>query len=85
LTRLLLFEQGGLDYVQLRGEIATRLLSGDKLKPEYAARGITRSVYAEPFTFSLYFNMKDPVVGGVSKEKIALRRAIALGWDVDSW
>jgi len=84
LTRLLLFEQGGLDYVQLRGEIATRLLSGDKLKPEYAARGITRSVYAEPFTFSLYFNMKDPVVGGVSKEKIALRRAIALGWDVDS-
>ena len=84
ITRLLLFEQGGLDYVQLRGEIATRLLVADKLKPEYAARGITRRVYAEPYTFSLYFNTKDPVVGGMTKEKIALRRAIALGWDADA-
>src|SRR6185369_4393304 len=46
LTRLLLFEQGGLDFVQLRGEIATRLLANGKLKPEYAARGIARVVYA---------------------------------------
>jgi hypothetical protein len=36
-------------------------------------------VFAEPFTFSLYFNTKDPVVGGMTKERIALRRAIALG------
>ncbi len=84
LTRLLLFEQGGIDYVQLRGEIATRLLAGDKVKPEYAARGITRRVFPEPFLFSLYFNTKDPVVGGMTNEKIALRRAIALGWDADS-
>lgn len=84
ITRLLLFEQGGLDYVQLRGEIATRLLAGDKVKPEYAARGITRRVFAEPFLFSLYFNTKDPVIGGMTNEKIALRRAIALGWDADA-
>jgi ABC-type transport system substrate-binding protein len=84
ITRLLLFEQGGLDYVQLRGEIATRLLAGGKLKPEYAARGITRRVFPEPFVFSLYFNTQDPVVGGMTNEKIALRRAIALGWDADT-
>ncbi|MEO8346989.1 MAG: ABC transporter substrate-binding protein [Betaproteobacteria bacterium] len=84
ITRLLLFEQGGLDYVQLRGEIATRLLAGDKLKPDYAARGIARLVHAEPFLFALYFNTKDPVIGGMTKEKIALRRAIALGWDSES-
>ena len=84
ITRLLLFEQGGLDFVQLRGEIATRLLADGKLKPEYAARGITRTVIAEPFLFSLYFNMKDPVIGGMSNERIALRRAIALGWDADT-
>ena len=41
ITRLLLFEQGGLDFVQLRGEIATRLLANGKLKPDYVARGIT--------------------------------------------
>ena len=60
ITSLLLFEQGGLDFVQLRGEIATRLLANGKLKPEYVARGITRQVNVEPFLFSLYFNMKDP-------------------------
>ncbi len=84
ITRLLLFEQGGIDYVQLRGEIATRLLDGDKVKAEYAARGITRRLFAEPFLFSLYFNTEDPVVGGMTNGKIALRRAIALGWDADS-
>jgi ABC-type transport system substrate-binding protein len=84
ITRLLLFEQGKLDFVQLRGEIATRLLAGRKLKPEYAARGITRDVFAEPFLFSLYFNTRDPMIGGMTRERIALRRAIASGWDADS-
>jgi ABC-type transport system substrate-binding protein len=84
ITRLLLFEQGGLDFVQLRGETATRLLADGKLKPEYAARGIARVVIAEPFLFSLYFNTRDPVLGGMSNDRIALRRAIALGWDTDT-
>jgi oligopeptide transport system substrate-binding protein len=84
ITRLLLFEQGGLDFVQLRGEIATRLLANGKLKPEYAARGITRMVNVEPFLFAMYFNMKDPVIGGIGNERIALRRAIALGWDAET-
>jgi len=83
-TRLLRFEQGGLDVVILRGEVATRLLDNDKLKPEYARRGITRHAYAEPFLFSIYFNMLDPAIGGMSNERIALRRAIALGVDVDT-
>jgi len=84
ITRLLLFEQGGLDFVQLRGEIATRLLANGKLKPEYVARGITRQINVEPFLFSLYFNMKDSVIGGMSNERIALRRAIAHGFDTDT-
>ena len=28
-----------------------------------------------------YFNMEDPLVGGYSAEKVALRRAISLGFD----
>ena len=82
LTRLLQFEQGGLDYISLRGEIANRLLSDGKLKPEYAAQGITRQVYTEPYIFSLYLNMDDPVIGGMGNERIALRRAIALAMDI---
>jgi ABC-type transport system substrate-binding protein len=84
ITRLLQFEQGGLDYIVLRGEVATRLLADGKLKPEYAARGVTRHVYAEPYIFSFYFNMADSVIGGMSNERIALRRAIALALDAET-
>lgn len=83
LPRLLEFEQGGLDYVVLRGEVANRLLTEGKLKPEYASRGIARHVYPEPYVFSVYFNVADPVIGGMSKERIALRRAIALALDAE--
>ncbi len=83
LPRLLEFEQGGLDFVILRGEVANRLLVDGKLKPEYASRGIARHVYPEPYVFSVYFNVADPAIGGMSKERIALRRAIALALDAD--
>lgn len=82
-TRLLAFERGDLDFIELRGEIATRLLAGGDLAPAVAARGVTRQVHVEPFLFSFYFNMKDPVLGGTSREKVALRRAIAMGFDTE--
>src|SRR5262249_12811574 len=44
-------------------------------------RGIVRHVYPEPYSFSVNFNIDDPVSGGMSKERVALRRAIALGFD----
>lgn len=84
LPRLLQFEQGGLDYVVLRGEVANRLLAEGKLKPGYAARGITHYVFPEPFLFSVYFNVADLVLGGMNNERIALRRAIALALDVET-
>jgi ABC-type transport system substrate-binding protein len=80
-TRLLEFERGALDVVVLRAEIAARLLSDNKLRPEYAARGIVRHVFTEPFLFEIYFNIADPVIGGMGNDRIALRRAIALGFD----
>jgi len=84
LPRLLEFERGGLDAIILRGEVAGRMLQDGKLKPEYAARGIVRYAVAEPFTFSFYFNMEDPVSGGYTRERIALRRAMALALDTDA-
>jgi oligopeptide transport system substrate-binding protein len=77
IPRLLLFEQGGLDFVVLGANVATRLLEGDKLKPEYAARGVARHVFPEPFLFSFYFNIADSTVGGMANDRVALRRAIA--------
>jgi oligopeptide transport system substrate-binding protein len=84
LPRVLQFEQGGLDYVGIRGEVANRLLADGALKPEYARQGMTRRVYPEPFLFSFYFNVADAVVGGMSGERIALRRAIASALDVET-
>ncbi|HKE39547.1 MAG TPA: ABC transporter substrate-binding protein [Casimicrobiaceae bacterium] len=81
LTRMLEFESGALDYALLRGEIANRMLLNGKLKPEYTAKGMTRFVVTEPFLFSLYFNMTDPVIGGMSNDRVALRRAMAMGFD----
>ncbi len=83
-TRLLEFERGGLDYVVVRGEAAARLLVDGKLKPEYAARGVVRHNFVEPVLFSVYFNMEDAVIGGMSRDRIALRRAIAQGIDTES-
>src|SRR5437764_8680484 len=79
--RLLEFDRGALDVVVLRAEIAAKLLTDNKLKPEYVARGIVRHVYTEPYLFEIYFNMADPVVGGMGNDRVALRRAIALGFD----
>jgi ABC-type transport system substrate-binding protein len=83
-ARLLEFDRGHLDYVVLRGDIANRLLDNGKLKSEYADRGILRVVFPEPYLFSFYQNIADPVLGGMEKEHIALRRAIALALDTES-
>jgi len=80
-TRLLQFERGGLDFVLLRGDVATRLLDNGKLKPEYAARGVMRIAFPEPFGFYLYFNVADAAIGGMGNERVALRRAIAFAFD----
>ena len=84
LPRLLQFERGELDVIVLRGEVASRLVADGKLKPEYVARGFVRHVFPEPFTFIFYFNMADPIVGGMEKERVALRRAMAYALDVDA-
>jgi len=55
--------------------------AGGKLKPDIAAKGIQHHVLVRPATGYTYFRMDDPLVGGYTPEKIALRRAIAMGYD----
>ena len=54
-----------------------------KLAPNLAKRGITSHRGHEPSVFYTFFNMEDPVVGGYTPEKIALRRAISFGFNRD--
>ena len=63
-------------------EFAMQAAPGGKIAPNLAKRNITlhRTVRSD-MTLS-YFNMEDPVVGGYTPEKVALRRAISLSYDV---
>jgi len=57
-------------------------LANGKLRPALAAKGIRHEELLRPNTRFAYFNMEDPTVGGYTPEKIALRRAIGMGYDV---
>ncbi|HJW57679.1 MAG TPA: ABC transporter substrate-binding protein [Burkholderiaceae bacterium] len=81
-ARWLAFDSRQLDFEQLSDNAAPNVLEGDKLKPVYSAKGIRLYRYAEPGNTRTFFNFKDPVVGGYTKDKIALRRAIAMAYNV---
>lgn len=81
--RWLSFLNGQIDYVNVPLEFANQAVPNGRLAPNLSRRGIQlyRSVNADSaFT---YFNMEDPVLGGYTPERIALRRAIALAMDVE--
>lgn len=80
-SRLLEFEQGHLDYIELQGELANRLLANGKLKDEYAVQGIRHYPLAQTYVRYTYFNLNDPVVGGGDQQHVSLRRAIALAFN----
>ena len=75
------FGQGTLDYVTLAGTIVARLAENGKLRPDLARRGPGYTRYAVPALIFTCFHQEDPVVGGGAPDKIALRRAIAMGFD----
>lgn len=82
-SRLLAFEQGNLDYIEVQGDIANRLLANGKLKSEYTDAGIRHYPVPQTYVRYTYFNLDDPVVGGFGKEHVSLRRAIALAFNTD--
>ncbi len=65
-------------------EFANQAVPGGRLAPYLAKRGIRMDRFANPDRTFYYFNMEDPVVGGMTPDKVALRRAISLGTDVDT-
>jgi ABC-type transport system substrate-binding protein len=79
--RWLSFLNGEMDLLfKLPEEFANIAIPGNRLAPNLAKRGIAMDqVPALDLTYN-YFNMEDPVVGGYAPEKVALRRAITLGY-----
>jgi len=80
-ARLLAFQNGELDLMNMEGPLAPNVLDGDKLRPEFASKGVKLSRFVDPELSYHYWNMKDPIVGGFGKDKVALRRAMAMSYN----
>jgi ABC-type transport system substrate-binding protein len=82
--RWLAFSNGEHDLLEeVPADFATMILPNNRLAPHLARRGIGMVRYPRADVAVSYFNMEDPVVGGLEPHKVALRRAISLAVDVD--
>lgn len=79
----LAFLDGKIDLCQVPDAFVPQALRGDTLAPDLARRGVQLSRFLQPAITYTAFNMKDPVIGGTTPEKVALRRAIAMAYNVD--
>jgi len=64
-------------------EFAPMAFPNSVLAPNLAKKGITMARYRRADVSLSYFGMENPVIGGYEPHKVALRRAINLGVDVD--
>jgi len=82
--RWLAFLRREVDYLQpFPLDFVGEFLDNGKLKPELAAKNIHHELLLRPNTWWAYFNMEDPILGGYTPEKIALRRAIGMAFNTD--
>jgi ABC-type transport system substrate-binding protein len=82
-ARWLSFLNGEVDFVRVPNAFTYHAAPTGTLAPNLAKRGIFARRYVNPdFTMS-WFNMEDPLVGGYAPEKVALRRAIGLAYNID--
>jgi ABC-type transport system substrate-binding protein len=84
-SRMLGFLNGEFDFLEQVPESMKEMVLTDDarptLKPELARKGIVLSPFPVLQTYYMWMNMDDPLIGGYGKEKVALRRAIALGYN----
>ncbi|AXQ23310.1 heme-binding protein [Acinetobacter wuhouensis] len=80
-SRWLAFKSGQLDYDKLTSNAVPQALDGKQLKPALQKLGIKLFQNKDPEVTYTSINMKDPVIGGFSLDKIALRRAIAMSYN----
>jgi len=84
-SRWLAFQRKELDYLAVPPTFVEQALDGEnKLRPQWAKERVSLYREIDPSVTYTFFNFRDPLVGGFSKEKIALRRAIIMGYDLDA-
>ena len=80
--RWLSFLNGQIDMVAVPNEFVTLAAPNGKVAPHLARKGVRLHQEVAVSTAYTYFGMEHPVVGGYTPERVALRRAIALAYDV---
>jgi ABC-type transport system substrate-binding protein len=80
--RWLSFLNGEFDLVGLPLEFSEQNVPNGHLAPALARRGMQLERIVSPDVTLHYYNMEDPVVGGYTPAKVALRRAINLAMNV---
>ncbi len=81
--RWLAFLNREIDWINVPNEFKNMALPDDKLATWLERRGVKHFGDIDPDIVYLYYNMKDPVFGGYAPEQVALRRAIAHGYDIE--
>ena len=80
----LAFLSGQHDYLPILPASMSNVAKLDaKLKPEYVQQGLRLFPRMKPNVWYTMFNMTDPITGGYTKDKIALRRAMSMGFSLD--
>jgi ABC-type transport system substrate-binding protein len=83
-SRWLAFNQKELDILNLPAAFRPEVFDADNnIKPKWSAEGVGLFKAIDPDVTYTFFNFRDPVVGGFAKEKIALRRAIIMGYNLE--
>ena len=77
----LAFLNGDLD-IGSPGELLDTAAPNGNVAPALVKRGIKLDRLINPDVIVTYFNMDDPLVGGYTPERVALRRAIGLAYDL---
>ncbi|WP_284618333.1 ABC transporter substrate-binding protein [Aquabacterium humicola] len=85
--RWLAFLNGQIDLLATQGnavpgDFFNIAMPNGKLAPHLAKKGIGGVLNVNADSGVSFFNMEHPLVGGYTPEKVALRRAISLGYDV---
>ena len=82
--RWLSFLSGDQDLLErLPNAFSYQAIPNNHLAPNLVKKHISMERMAAPDVTVTYFNMEDPLVGGYTPDKVALRRAIALAYNTE--
>ncbi|TFW07902.1 heme-binding protein [Oxalobacteraceae bacterium OM1] len=82
-SRWLAFGGGQIDADWVVDTVTNKVLDKGRLKPEFADKGIRLYRFVNTDLVYAIMNFRDPVLGGYTPEKIALRRAIVMAYNLD--